>query len=86
MKALPCLWIDATYVNVRQAGRIGSVAIIVAVGVKSDGRREVLGIDIGPRDVEIFWTASCSSCCDAACAASCSSSPTAMRASGWPSR
>jgi transposase-like protein len=42
----PYLWIDATYVKVRQAGRIVSVAVIVAVGVNSDGRREVLGMDI----------------------------------------
>ena len=44
----PYLWVDATYVKVRQAGRIVSVAIIVAVGVNADGRREVLGMDIGP--------------------------------------
>ena len=45
------LWIDATYVKVRQNGRIVSVAVIIAVGVNSDGRREVLGMDIGPRDI-----------------------------------
>jgi transposase-like protein len=44
----PYLWIDATYMKVRQAGRIVSVAVIVAVGVNADGRREVLGMDIGP--------------------------------------
>lgn len=38
----PYLWIDATYVKVRQDGRIVSVAVIVAVGANSDGRREVL--------------------------------------------
>ena len=43
----PYLWIDATYVKVRQAGRIVSVAVIVAVGVNRDGRREVLGLEIG---------------------------------------
>jgi transposase-like protein len=51
------LWIDATYVKVRQAGRIVSVAVIVAVGVNSDGRREILGLDIGPSEAETFWTA-----------------------------
>ena len=39
---------DATYVKVREAGRIVSVAVIVAVGVNGDGRREVLGMDVGP--------------------------------------
>jgi putative transposase len=52
----PYLWIDATYVKVRESGRIVSVAVIVAVGVNSDGRREVLGMDIGPSEAETFWT------------------------------
>lgn len=51
----PYLWIDATYVKVRQAGRIVSVAVIVAVGVNADGRREILGMDIGPSEAETFW-------------------------------
>lgn len=53
----PYLWIDATYVKVRQNGRIVSVAVIIAVGVNSDRRREVLGMDIGPSEAETFWTA-----------------------------
>jgi putative transposase len=52
----PYLWIDATYVKVRQNGRIVSVAVIIAVGVNSDGRREVLGMDIGASEAETFWT------------------------------
>jgi transposase-like protein len=52
----PYLWIDATYVKVRQAGRIVSVAVIVAVGANSDGRREVLGMTIGCSEAETFWT------------------------------
>ena len=52
----PYLWIDATYVKVRQAGRVVSVAVIVAVGANSDGRREVLGMDVGPSEAETFWT------------------------------
>ena len=42
--------------KVRQAGRIVSAAVIVAVGVNADGRREVLGMDIGPSEAETFWT------------------------------
>src|SRR2546427_13255174 len=45
----PYLWLDATYVKVRATGRIVSVAVIVAVAVNSDGRREVLGMTIAPR-------------------------------------
>ena len=53
----PYLWIDAAYVKVRQNGRIVSVAVIIAVGVNADGRREALGMDIGPSEAETFWTA-----------------------------
>ena len=53
----PYLWLDATYVKVRQNSRVVSAAVIVAVGVNSDGRREVLGMDIGPSEAEAFWTA-----------------------------
>jgi len=52
----PYLWIDATYVKARDHGRIVSAAVIVAVGVNGDGRREVLGMDIGPSEAETFWT------------------------------
>ena len=52
----PYIWIDATYLKVRQNGRIVSVAVTVAVGVNSDGRREVLGMAIGPSEAEVFWT------------------------------
>ena len=52
----PYLWIDATYVKVRQAGRIVSVAVIVAVGANGDGRREVLGMTTGCSEAETFWT------------------------------
>jgi putative transposase len=52
----PYLWIDATYVKVRQAGRIVSVAVIIAVGANADGRREVLGMAVGPSEAETFWT------------------------------
>lgn len=52
----PYLWLDATYVKVRQNGRIVSVAVIIAVGVNGDGRREVLGLEIGASEAEPFWT------------------------------
>jgi transposase-like protein len=51
----PYLWIDATYVKVREAGRIVSVAVTIAVAVNSDGRREVLGLAIGASEAETFW-------------------------------
>src|SRR6187401_1669940 len=52
----PYLWIDATYLKVRRGGRIVSVAVIIATGVNSDGRREVLGMEIGASEAEPIWT------------------------------
>jgi putative transposase len=52
----PYLWIDATYVKVREAGRIVPVAVIIAVAVNTEGMREVLGMAIGPSEAEPFWT------------------------------
>ena len=52
----PYVWLDATYVKVRQDGRIVSVAVTVAVGVNTDGRREVLGMAVGASEAETFWT------------------------------
>ena len=53
----PYLWIDATYVKVREGGRIVSMATIVAVGANTDGRREVLGVATGASEAEPFWKA-----------------------------
>ena len=50
------MWLDATYVKVRQTGRIVSVAVTVAVAVNDQGRREVLGVAIGASEAETFWT------------------------------
>ena len=52
----PYLWIDATYLKVRRGGRIVSAAVIIAVGVNTDGRREVLGMEIGTSEAEPIWT------------------------------
>jgi putative transposase len=52
----PYLWIDATYVKVREAGRIVSVAVIIAVAVNTQGMREVLGMAVGASEAETFWT------------------------------
>jgi transposase-like protein len=53
----PYLWIDATYLKTREAGRIVSTAVILAIGVNADGRREVLGVATGASEAEPFWTA-----------------------------
>src|SRR6266446_322012 len=52
----PYVWLDATYVKARRDGHVVSVAVIVAVGVNGDGRREVLGLAIGTSEAETFWT------------------------------
>jgi len=52
----PYVWLDATYVRVRRGGRIVSTAVVIAIGVNGDGRREVLGLDICPTEAETFWS------------------------------
>ena len=52
----PYLWLDATYVKARRDHHIVSVAVIVAMAVNTDGRREVLGMTIGNSEAEPFWT------------------------------
>ena len=64
----PYLWIDATYLKVREGGRIVSTAAIIAVAVNTDGRREVLGVATGPSEAEPFWKAFLRSLADRACA------------------
>ena len=51
----PYLWIDATYVKSREAGRIVSKAVIIAVAVNTEGVRQVLGMAVGPSEAEPFW-------------------------------
>jgi putative transposase len=51
----PYVWLDATYVKVRRDHQIVSVAVIIAVGVNTDGRREVLGMTVGHSEAEPFW-------------------------------
>jgi len=52
----PYVWLDATYLKVRQGGRIVSIAAIIAVAVNTDGRREIIGLGTGPSEAETFWT------------------------------
>jgi transposase-like protein len=54
--AWPYLWLDATYVKLREGGRIVSRAVIIAVAVNEDGKHEVLGVATGPSEAEAFWT------------------------------
>jgi putative transposase len=51
----PYLWLDATYLKQREGGRIVSVAAIIAVAVDTEGRREIVGLHIGPSEAETFW-------------------------------
>ena len=51
----PYVWLDATYLKQRQGGRIVSVAAIIAVAANTDGRREIIGLGVGPSEAEPFW-------------------------------
>jgi putative transposase len=52
----PYLWLDATYLKVREGGRVVSVAAIIAVAVDAEGRREIVGLGLGPSEAETFWS------------------------------
>ena len=53
----PYVWLDATFHKVREGGRVVPMATVVAVGVNTDGWRQVLGIAAGPSEDHAFWTA-----------------------------
>src|SRR5919205_2426292 len=53
----PYLWVDATFLKVREGGRVVSMAVVIAVAVNSEGQREVLGVDVGPSEDGAFWLA-----------------------------
>ena len=55
--AMPYVYLDATYVKARNNHRIVSRAVVVATAVTIDGNREVLGVDVGDSEDEVFWTA-----------------------------
>lgn len=51
----PYVWLDATYLKVRENGRVVSLAAIIATGVNADGRREILGLGLGASEAATFW-------------------------------
>src|SRR4026209_2266579 len=51
----PYVWLDATFVKARDDGRVVGTAVVIAIGVNGDGRREVLGLDVGPSEDGAFW-------------------------------
>ena len=51
----PNIWLDATYLKVRDDGRVVSMAVVIAIGVHTSGQREVLGLDVGPSEDGAFW-------------------------------
>jgi transposase-like protein len=57
----PYVFLDATYLHVRTdtsaGGQVTSKAVVVATGVTADGRREILGLDVGDSEDEVFWRA-----------------------------
>jgi putative transposase len=51
------LWVDALTQKVRESGRIVNVSVVIATAVNSEGRREILGLDIGTSEDHAFWLA-----------------------------
>ena len=53
----PYLWLDARYEHVREDHRVQAMAVVVAYGVRADGVREVLGVDVGLSEDVVCWRA-----------------------------
>ena len=51
----PYVWLDGTYLHVRSDHHVTSKAVIIATGVRADGNREVLGLEVGDSEDEAFW-------------------------------
>ena len=51
----PYIWLDTTYLRAREYGRVVSVAAVIATGVNTEGRREILGLGQGPSEAADFW-------------------------------
>ena len=58
----PYVFLDASYCKARVNHRVVSQAVVIATGVTADGRREVLGFDVGDSEDGAFWTAFCAPC------------------------
>jgi len=56
-EAYPYVWLDALYLKVRQNHRIVSLAVVIAIGVRASGEREVLGFEVGASEEQSFWQA-----------------------------
>ncbi len=51
----PSRWLDATFLKVREHGRVSNQAVVIAVGVTASGGREILGVEVGPSEDGAFW-------------------------------
>jgi len=53
--SFPFIWLDATYLHVRDDHHVVSKAVVIATGVSQEGLREVLGFGVGDSEDEVFW-------------------------------
>ena len=51
----PYIWLDATFPKVREGGRVQNMAFVVAIAVDTEGKRHILGFDIGMSESSAFW-------------------------------
>jgi transposase-like protein len=49
------LYLDAHYEKVRQAGQVSDAAVLKAIGVNSEGKREILGVSVSLSEHEVHW-------------------------------
>ena len=84
----PYVFLDATYLHVRRSGQVSSMAVVVATGVTATGGREILGVDVGDSEDEVFWRGFVRTLRERACPGCGLSSPTNTPAWSppWPGR
>jgi putative transposase len=55
--AYPYVFLDAQYQKVRRDGSVRDLAVLIAVGINPEGRREILGVSTSLSEAEVHWRA-----------------------------
>jgi putative transposase len=53
--AFPYVYLDATYQRIRYGGAVRNLAVLVAIGINPEGRRELLGVSVSLSEAEVYW-------------------------------
>lgn len=53
--AYPYIYLDATYQRIRYSGAVRNLAVLVAIGINPEGRRELIGVSVSLSEAEVYW-------------------------------